>query len=93
MKTFTIPNRAEVESSNVRAIGYDGEARTLYVEFHSQDAEGRYRTYAYSGVPETVFRDFCDMPVEKGFFFDRFVKWSYKCEEITGAGAEIEGHG
>ena len=38
-----------VSSSNISSIGY--ENGTLYVEFHGG------RLYAYSGVPESVYRN------------------------------------
>lgn len=38
-----------VSSSNIRAIGYDSEARTLHVTFANAS------TYAYHEVPEHIY--------------------------------------
>src|SRR5690606_22120151 len=39
-----------VRSSNLSAVAYDPNTRTLYIEFHSSG------TYAYSNVPPSVYQ-------------------------------------
>jgi hypothetical protein len=41
--------RRDVNSTNVRSVGYDATTETLEVEFHGGG------TYRYTGVPESVY--------------------------------------
>lgn len=41
-------NRAKVKSSNIAAIGYDGDLKTLEVEFNDG------AVYQYAGVPKKL---------------------------------------
>lgn len=42
----------DVDSSNIEAIGYDGELRELHVRFKRSET-----VYIYDGVPEAVYLD------------------------------------
>lgn len=42
---MTIPDMKPVESSNVKAVGYDPQSRVMHVQFHS----GNH--YSYADVP------------------------------------------
>jgi hypothetical protein len=57
-----------VSSSTIAAIGYDPDARELYVQFHSPPG-----TYRYYPVEASVFEDFV-RAASKGDFFNRNVK-------------------
>lgn len=55
----------EVESSNVRAIGYDADTKCLYVQFEKSGL------YQYENVPETVYRSFLTAPSKGQFVWQR----------------------
>ena len=56
-----MPEMIYVDSSNVEAIGYDGDARELHVQFVSG------RSYVYYEVPQDVFDAFMSA-TSKGSF-------------------------
>ncbi len=58
-----------VDSSAIRAIGYDG--RTLTVEFHSG------RTYDHPDVPYHVFNEFLNA-WSKGTYYNQNIRGRYK---------------
>lgn len=57
-----------VESSSIELVGYDENARELYVRFHN-----RGRTYAYEDVPQDEFDALLAAP-SKG----RYLNWEIK---------------
>lgn len=63
-------NRTSVHSSDIRAIGYEPETKTLEVEFHSGGV------YQYSGVPESVYRGLLQS-ASKGSYFHNHIKDRY----------------
>lgn len=65
----------EVESSNIKMVGYDGDLEELHIKFHS-GAE-----YAYSGVPDDVFNDLLNAP-SKGKFFNIEIKGKYDYQRV-----------
>lgn len=62
-----MPAFIPVVSSSIAGVGYDGEARELYVQFRPSG------TYVYSGVPELVFRRLLMAP-SKGEFINQEVR-------------------
>jgi hypothetical protein len=58
-----------VNSSAIRAIGYDGN--TLTVEFHNG------RTYDHPGVPYSVYEELMQAP-SKGIFYNRYIRGRYR---------------
>lgn len=64
-----------VRSSNIRAIGYEPETRTLEVEFHSGGV------YRYSGVPESVYQGLMHS-ASKGSFFHHHIKDRYPFRHV-----------
>jgi hypothetical protein len=52
----------EVSSSNVKAIGYNPDSQTLFVDFHSGSR------YVYVGVPQAMHDEFLAAPSIGGFF-------------------------
>ncbi|WP_295363413.1 KTSC domain-containing protein [uncultured Pseudoramibacter sp.] len=58
-----------VTSSNIVAVGYDSQRRTLRVQFHNG-------TYDYDNVPESVYYALLNAP-SKGKHFSRFIKGHY----------------
>lgn len=60
-----------VESSNIAAIGYDGDNAALYVQFTSG------KTYEYPSVPPEVFAAF-EKAESKGRFFAAEVRPKYQ---------------
>lgn len=65
-----------VMSSNVVAIGYDAESKTLQVEFNSGT------TYQYFDVQVEVFGAF-ERAESQGRFFNQFIKNRYAFERVA----------
>ena len=57
--------RKRIQSSKIRAVGYDAPTRTLEIEF----TDGRVNSYA--GVSPEVHRAFMNAPSPNSFFEDR----------------------
>ena len=57
--------RKRVNSSRIRAVGYDAKSQTLEVEF----SDGR--VVAYSGVSAEIHRQFMAAPSATSFFEDK----------------------
>jgi hypothetical protein len=68
-------NRIPVHSSNIRAVGYEPETRTMEVEFHSGGV------YRYSGVPETIYQGLMQA-ASKGSYFHDHIKDRYPCRQV-----------
>jgi hypothetical protein len=64
-----------VESSAIRAIGYDAVTRTLYVTFHDGD------TYAYAGVPPHEHRALATAD-SIGAYFNTRIRPAYECRQV-----------
>jgi KTSC domain-containing protein len=64
------PEMQYVDSSNIEAIGYDADARELWVRFISGDS------YVYSDVPPATFEDIMRAP-SKGSYLNREIKPNY----------------
>ena len=67
-----MPEMIFVDSSNIEAIGYDGDTQELHVQFLSGAC------YIYNDVPAAVFEDLMNAP-SKGSFLNREVKGTYQC--------------
>ncbi|HEU5474872.1 MAG TPA: KTSC domain-containing protein [Actinophytocola sp.] len=67
--------RRPVESSVVRALGYDPEERILEVEFHND------RVYRYFVVPHGVYRQLLAAP-SLGRYFNENVRDRYPVREV-----------
>jgi hypothetical protein len=57
-------DRAQVQSSSLRSVGFDPNEKVLEVEFQSGGV------YQYFGVPEAIFRELM-LASSKGAFFNR----------------------
>lgn len=68
--------RIPVESSNVRAVGYDAETETLEVEFHGGGA------YAYDAVPPEVHEALM-VAGSVGRYFNANVKSTYTFRKLA----------
>ena len=68
-------NKLNVESSNVKSVGYDDRAQTLEVEFVSG------RVYQYYGVPEHMHGQFMQAS-SKGTFFHTYIKDRYPYSRV-----------
>ena len=64
-----------VESSNLRSVGYDTETSTLEIRFHSGGL------YEYLNVPESVWRALMGAP-SHGKFFHAHIKERYRFRKI-----------
>lgn len=64
-----------VQSSNIRTIGYDAEARRLRIEF------GSGKTYAYEGVPAEEHEALIGAP-SIGSHFARHIRSKYPGVEV-----------
>jgi len=60
--------RKRVNSSKIRAVGYDPQSRTLEVEF----SDGR--VVAYSGVSPEIHRQFMAAPSPTSYFEDKIAE-------------------
>ncbi|WIF96213.1 KTSC domain-containing protein [Caminicella sporogenes] len=63
-----------VSSSNLVAVGYDRNSRTLVIRFHNG-------TYAYSGVPEEIYKGLLNAS-SKGHYHHVYIKNSYPYRRI-----------
>ena len=66
-----VPKMIGVESATIEGIGYDPEARELYVWFRSPPG-----VYAYRPVAASVFEEF-QHAESKGEYFNRSIKGHY----------------
>lgn len=69
--------RERVDSSVVRAVGYDGEKRVLEVEFHND------RVYQYYVVPRGVYQEM-RAAESLGRFFNERVRDRYPVRRVDG---------
>ena len=67
--------RTQVQSSNIRSVGYDPGSTTLEVEFHGGGV------YKYSGVPETVYQAFM-RAASKGSYFHAHIRDRYPVRRV-----------
>ena len=70
-----VPDMFPVSSSNVAAVGYDENSRTLYVRFLNQSL------YMYKGVPKNEFENLKNAP-SVGSYLHRNFKNVYPYERI-----------
>lgn len=64
-----------ISSSNISQIAYDGETKTLYVQFHHGG------TYAYDDVSGTTFRYFLNAP-SAGRYFQQQIRENYTTRKL-----------
>lgn len=69
-------NRTPVSSTNLRAVGYDPDTRTLEIEFLNG---GLYR---YSGVPASVHADLMSASSHGSYFDANIKKASYPYQKL-----------
>jgi hypothetical protein len=60
----------EVQSSALRAVGYDGGGATLVITFQNGS------TYEYSNVPRSVYDELMAAD-SKGSYFNSYIKGQY----------------
>jgi hypothetical protein len=70
-----------VESSSIRAIGYDEAAAALGIIYHS-----RPDTYVYFDVPESVYGAL-ERAESKGRYVNHVIKPHFQCERRRRGGA------
>jgi len=68
-------DRKTVRSSNIRAVGYNPESKTLEVEFPSGGI------YQYFGVPENINQGLMRAS-SKGSYFHDHIKDRYRCKQV-----------
>jgi len=66
--------RKNVQSSNIRSIGYDKELKILEVVFKSS------AIYEYYGVPQNIYQGLTEAP-SKGKFLNEQIKGKYGYEK------------
>jgi hypothetical protein len=74
--------RTEVQSSNVRSIGYDAARRILHVEFNSKDARMPGRVYEYQNVPPEEHAALLNAP-SIGAHFTRVIRGRYTGKVVS----------
>lgn len=62
-----------VRSSNIFAIAYRYETRTLEVSFKDKDTDAPKSVYHYDGVPLTLYQGLMSAP-SHGVYLNRFIK-------------------
>jgi hypothetical protein len=60
----------QVASSHIKAVAWDRDERTLYIQFHTGD------TYVWDGVPRRVFKEMVEAP-SKGRFLHEVIRTEY----------------
>lgn len=68
----------EVESSNVKSVGYDPETQGLYITFKSNEI------YIYQDVPQKTYDDFMEAP-SFGKFLNANIKNKFSFEKVAKA--------
>jgi hypothetical protein len=71
----------QVESSNLRRVGYSAKAKVLEVEFLKQDELGHHRKYRYYQVPKTVHMNMMQAK-SLGKFMHAHIFGKYTFEEM-----------
>lgn len=66
-----------ITSSNLDAMGYDADARTLAIGFQSG------HIHHYFGVPEEIVHDLI-LAESKGRYYAQFIKGKFTSEKMTG---------
>lgn len=66
----------EVQSSNVKSIGYEAENQKLLVEYLSG------QKYEYENVPQNIFDDLLDS-VSKGRYMNQMIKGQYNGRRVS----------
>jgi hypothetical protein len=72
---MSLPEMEWVDSSNIEAVGYDDDARRLYIQFSSGN------TYSYEGVPPETHQELM-AAVSKGSYFNREIKPNYPAAPV-----------
>ena len=67
--------RTQVNSSNIRSIGYDSQSAVLEVEFTSGDI------YQYFDIPEHLYEQFISAS-SHGQFLNGHIKYSYRYQKV-----------
>ena len=70
-----MPQRIEIDSSNIDSVLYNPEEQTLEVRFSKG---GDYR---YAGVDKDIYNTFLESP-SKGSYLHKVIKQSCPCEKI-----------
>jgi len=67
--------RTQVNSSNIRSIGYDVQSSVLEVEFTSGDV------YQYFSVPEYLYQQFLQTS-SHGQFLNENIRYNYRYQKV-----------
>jgi len=65
----------QVNSSNIKSIGYDAQVAILEVEFISGDI------YQYFNVPEYLYRQFLNAS-SYGRFLNDYIRYNYRYQKV-----------
>jgi len=68
-------NRKFVSSSDIRSVGYDGQNKTLEIEFNSGGI------YQYYSVPLEVYNALMSAP-SHGRYFHQFIKDRFRVKRV-----------
>lgn len=71
----------DVESTNIRRIGWSPEGPVLAVQFKSKKEGQPDAVYTYDGFPQEKFREFLASP-SKGTWFSANVRGRYQTRKI-----------
>ncbi len=68
--------RENVDSSNIRSIGYDPDSGTLEIEFHNGGI------YQYFKVPQATYDQLMHTP-SHGSYFHQHIRNEYRCIRVN----------
>lgn len=77
--------RKPVESSTIKSVGYDREAKALEIEFSSG------RLYQYYDVPDEIYNEFTLAPSKGSFFHGKIKNQGFPFKRIEVNDASTEG--
>jgi len=69
-------HREQVNSSNIKSIGYESNSKTLEIEFRDGGI------YQYFNVTSNIYKEFISAP-SIGSFFHKYIKDKYNWKKIN----------
>jgi hypothetical protein len=75
--------RLPIDSSNLKAVGYDADRQILSVEFHPAAGNDQGSIFHYYNVPVVVFEDM-GTAESRGRFYSQHIRGHYVAKPMTG---------
>ena len=71
-----MPNMVPVSSSNLSAVGYDGQTKQLFIRFHSG------ALYVYNNVPQSIYEGLMNAS-SHGQYHAAYIKNAYPYRRLS----------